>query len=98
MLKNQELNDKSLYVHLMNALCWDYSVEDHQLLERLEVFAALNHGNKDIDHPLRVAWGLQKGFYSIELEKKTNFNLPARLKQVYSFLANNIMDSVFVKR
>ena len=41
---------------------------------------------------------MQNSFYTIELEKKNDFNMPARLKQVYSFLARNILDSVFVKR
>ena len=45
VLKNEELRQDSLYVHLLNALCWDYTVEDHKLLERLDVFSLLNRGN-----------------------------------------------------
>lgn len=29
VLKSQDLEDDTLYVHLLNALCWDYSSEDH---------------------------------------------------------------------
>ena len=80
VLKSQQLKDSSQYVHLINTLCWDYTAEDHKLLERLDVFGSLCRGNNELNHPLRVAWGMQSSFYAIELEKKSNFNLPARLK------------------
>ena len=35
VLKSADLEDDTLYVHLLNSLCWDYSAEDHKLLERL---------------------------------------------------------------
>ena len=41
VIKNQKLKDDNQFVHLMNALCWDFRPEDHQLLERLDIFNVL---------------------------------------------------------
>lgn len=98
VIKNQRLKDDAQYVHLMNALCWDFMPEDHQLLERLDVFGTLSQGNGDLTHPIRACWGMQKSFYQVELEKTSHFNLPARTKQVFDFLVCNVLDQVFVGR
>ena len=69
VLKNQKLKRGESYVHLLDALCWDYSNEDHELLDRLKIFDALFRGNGDFDHPLRSAWGCESGFFELRQAK-----------------------------
>lgn len=40
----------------MNSLKWDYSANDHKLLEELKVFRILRDGNKDSDK-IKNLWG-----------------------------------------
>mmetsp|Transcript_23102 Transcript_23102/g.28645 ORF Transcript_23102/g.28645 Transcript_23102/m.28645 type:complete len:98 (+) Transcript_23102:1049-1342(+) len=63
VIKNEKLDDQNQYVHLLNALCWDYTADDHQMLERLEVFSILNKGNSELTHPIHASWGMQKTFF-----------------------------------
>ena len=73
VLKNQKITKDDTYVHLLDSLCWDFSNEDHELLDRLEIFDALLKGNGDLVHPLRSAWGGEDSFYKLNLSKTHNF-------------------------
>ena len=41
VLKNEKLRSVEDYVHLVNALCWDFTVEDHQMMVRLQIFKTI---------------------------------------------------------
>ena len=46
-------NDEDQMVHLLDALCWDYTSEDHDWLSKLEIFKTLLVGNGKIQHMIR---------------------------------------------
>ena len=57
ILKHGSLSSSTEYVHLLNALCWNFTREDHEHLVKLEVFRTLQRGDGSILHPLFRAWG-----------------------------------------
>ena len=63
VIRNEQLESPDKYVHLLNALCWDYSTEDHEMLNRLRVFETLTAGNGERMHPLARAWGREDNHF-----------------------------------
>ena len=64
----------------MNALCWDYSVEDHKMLSQLKVFETLTNGNGDRLHLLARSWGREENNFEIELKRSTGMSITSRLR------------------
>ena len=99
ILKHESLEgDTTKYIHLINALCWNFTIADHEELVKVEVFKTLCRGNGDILHPLFRAWGQDESNFSLELDKKTNFSLSSRVRQVFEFLTQNLLEGIFVKK
>ena len=98
VIKREEMKNQDTYVHLLDALCWDFTTEDHDLIDRLNIFDTLLKGNGELVHPLKSAWGCENSFYHLELDKQNKFNLAARLRQVFEFIACSMLDKIFVKR
>ena len=49
-------NDQIVY--LLNALClWDFKLNDHESLAKLDIFKNLVKPNDDAFHPLSLSWG-----------------------------------------
>lgn len=45
-------------VYLLNALClWDFKLNDHESLAKLDIFKNLMKPNDDAFHPLSLSWG-----------------------------------------
>ena len=86
MIKNEPLESVEQFVHLVNALCWDYTAEDHIMIIKLKVFETLTSGSGDKMHPLSRAWGREKNHFGIELKREEKFSLAARLRQAFEFL------------
>lgn len=63
VLKHESHGSSTEYVHLINALCWDYRAEDHGHLLRLEIFDTLFNADGDLMHPLKRAWGRELNHY-----------------------------------
>ena len=98
VLKHESLDSTTEYVHLINALCWNFTRSDHEALVKVELFKTLCRGDGNIMHPLFRAWGQEDSNFQLELEKKTNFCLASRVRQVFEFLTQNILEGVFVKK
>ena len=98
VLKNEPLDGAEEYVHLINTLCWDFTVEDQKALMQLNIFEVLLQGNGDQLHPLYRAWGREKNHFQIELNREEKFSLAARLRQTFEFLTQNVIERVFVDK
>ena len=98
ILKHERLESSTDYVHLLNALCWNFSREDHEYLVQLDLFTALHVGDGSMLHPIYRAWGQETTNFSLRLEKSTSLSLASRLRQVFEFLTQTILESIFVKR
>lgn len=80
-----------MYVHMLNALCWDFRAEDHEIIARLRVFDALLRGdNREFFNPILRAWGREKTHFSKGL------SLASHLRQVFEFLCMTMFNGVFV--
>ena len=66
------------------------------MLTRLKVFETLINGNGDRLHPLKKAWGREENHFQVQLQVGSSFYLPARLRQVFEYLAQNVLQGVFV--
>ena len=97
VIRNEKLTRNDYYVHLLNALCWDFSAEDHKMLTRLKVFETLINGNGDRLHPLKKAWGREENHFQVALQLGSTFYLPSRVRQVFEYLAQNVLQGVFVR-
>ena len=49
--------DETNLVHLIDALMWSFTRQDHEQLEKLNIFDALFHGNGKRNSVIRKAWG-----------------------------------------
>lgn len=67
VLKYEELEGQTDYVHLLNALCWNFTTEDHVHLVRLELFRALQNGDGTLMHPVFRSWGVEQTNFCLEL-------------------------------
>lgn len=64
ILKHESFEgDNTSYVHLLNALCWNFTTADHEYLVKLKIFKTLCRGNGDILHPLFRAWGQDESHF-----------------------------------
>lgn len=99
VLKHEELSSDE-NVHLLNALCWNYSREDHEYLVQLKLLQTLQRGDGTIFHPLYLAWGKQDSHFTLspQPKKDRDFDLGSRLHLVFDFLTQNLLESVFVKK
>lgn len=96
-LKTTKPGKKQRYVHLLNALCWDYTPEDHRMIVRLRMLETIHRGNKnELFSPLSQAWGRERNHFQVELERTENFSLATRLRQVFEFLSCNMFKGIFV--
>lgn len=86
------------YTHLLNALCWNYTRDDHAYLIKLDIFKTIQCGDGTLMHPIFRSWGQTCSNFSIELERSAEFGLPSRLRQVFEFLVQSILESLFVNK
>ena len=68
VIKHEQLANEDNYVHLLDALCWDYKPEDLHFLDKHDIFNTLLKGNGEIVHPLRVSWGRESNYYKLDNE------------------------------
>ena len=98
VLKHENLTSSTEYVHLLNALCWSYTRDDHSYLVSLNVLDAIQGGDGTLMHPIYRAWGQEDSNFQLELDKQGSFSLASRLRQVFEFLVSTILESIFVKQ
>lgn len=98
MLKHQKLTKNDDYVHLLNALCWNYTSEDHGWLSKVALLQALLMGNEEVLHPLRSQWGRADLLFGLQLQRKSDLCLPSFLWQAFNFVVCNILETIFVKQ
>lgn len=98
VLKHEPLHSSTEYVHLLNALCWNYTRDDHSYLVSLDVFKTIQCGDGTLMHPIFRSWGQEDTNFHLHLEKETQLSLTSRLRQVFEFLVHTIIESLFVKR
>ena len=96
VLKHEDLKKAEEYVHLMNALCWNYTLEDHKHLMRYQVFETLQRGDGTIMHPIYRSWGQEDSNFVIRLNKENELNMASRLRQVFEFLVQTVLSGIFV--
>ena len=67
-------------VHLINALCcWDFKLNDHERLAKLNLPQTLYQPNGDPLHPLASAWGREARYETIQIDREKEFKLSMRL-------------------
>lgn len=69
VLRFESLNSSTEYVHLLNALCWNYTREDHPHLVKLGVFQALQSGDGTLMHPFQRSWGQEESNFQVERDR-----------------------------
>ena len=97
-IKYEDFTKSSEYVHCLNALCWNFNREDHPHMVKLEIFLTLQRGDGTLMHPLNRSWGQEYTPFQLELEKDNELALAPRLRQVFEFLVQNVLESLFVKK
>ena len=55
--KLKVVNKKDKIIHLMDAICWEYTRKDHDKLAKLNIFRVLSEGNGERNSLLKTAWG-----------------------------------------
>ena len=98
MLKYENLKTSTEYVHLLNTLCWNYTREDHPHLAKLGLFRALQTGDGTLMHPFQRSWGQEESNFQLERDRTTEFCLACRLRQVFEFLMQIILEGLFCKQ
>lgn len=54
---------KNSIVHMINAVCcWDYKLNDHDDLAKLNVFQTLLKPNNEDLHPISLGWGQESSY------------------------------------
>ena len=85
-------------MHILNALCWSYTEEDHKHLLELDLFGVLQKGDGDFLHPILRAWGQEQSQFSLQLHKSLCLCMASRLRQVFEFLMQTILVNVFLNK
>ena len=49
-------------------------------------------------HPIYRSWGSEETNFHLELHRDNNYNLASRTRQVYEFLVQTVLESLFVKK
>ena len=82
--KLKVVNKKDKIIHLMDAICWEYTRKDHDKLAKLNIFKVLSEGNGERNSLLKTAWGQFTGY--IVKDKNEDMQLPSRLMQAFQYL------------
>ena len=90
--KLKVVNKKDKIIHLIDALCWEYTRQDHDSLARLNIFKVLSHGNGECNSLLKAAWGQQTG--EVVKDKDSDLQLPSRLMQAFQYLFLTILEGI----
>ena len=77
-------------------LVWNFTREDHEHLTKMDLLRTLQRGDGNILHPIFRAWGQEESNFQLKLTKKSNLCLTSRLRQVFEFFTQNVLESIFV--
>ena len=85
--------------HLINAICcWDFKLNDHEKLAKLNIPQLLSKPGGDSAHLLALCWGKEAKYEVLNLSKVSEFDIGARLNQAFTFFCKNIIASVTVEK
>ena len=86
---------------LIEALLWDYRVEDRSELAKLQIFKTLLHGDGNRLHIVQQKWGGEFSLYGLGKDTQTNHEeccVSKRVRQAFEFLVKKVFEGVFVHK